>query len=87
MNHLESVMVAAGIYRDLLSYYQRKVNEEVKENKDFVIPVDEYKVYLLLHDIVVSWMLLLDKLSLFDREYLSYERFRFQGDSDVSSEL
>lgn len=77
MNVLSGFINLAGIYRDLLTHYQTQIAEEIKKDKDFVIPAPEFETYCLLHDISMSSILLIDKCQLFDRKAESYERFNF----------
>ena len=65
----------AGVYRDLLSCYQSRVNTEIEVDKTFIIPDSEFETYLLLHEISMTCIILLDKMQLFDRKFDAYERF------------
>jgi len=82
MTVYESLVQVAGSYRDLLSLYQKRVNDEILKDKHFIIPEDEYEVYLLLHQCSTGLILMLDRLSFLERRLARFARFTVEPSNE-----
>jgi len=81
-----TLIETAGALRDMLTGYQRKVSKKISEDKNYAIPLDEFRRYTLLHRLSMQMILMVDELNLLDRELFEDDAFKLGEESEVDDE-